>query len=265
MTAAMQTATQADHTYRRDERAGGASMRAYVIQEPFGVDALAPVERPVPEPAPGQVVVRMRAVALNYRDLLIVNGAWKAPEPRVPASDGVGEVAAVGPGVTRVRVGDRVAAAFYPRWIEGEATPEKLATPLGGVVADGVLAEYVALDAEGVVHVPAHLSDEEAATLGCAGVTAWHAVARRARVRPGDTVLVQGTGGVSLFALRARGSPAPASSSRRAATRSCGVPARSAPRRGSTTATCRTGTGALWSSPTGAASTTSWRSSAART
>jgi NADPH:quinone reductase-like Zn-dependent oxidoreductase len=93
-------------------------------------------------------------------------------------------------------------ATFYPHWVEGEATPEKLRTPLGGVVADGVLARHVLLDAEGVVHVPAHLSDEEAATLPCAALTAWHAVVRRAAVRPGDTVLVQGTGGVSLFALQ---------------------------------------------------------------
>jgi NADPH:quinone reductase-like Zn-dependent oxidoreductase len=181
---------------------GRASMRAYVVQPPFGIDALTPVERPTPEPGPGQVLVRMRAASLNYRDLLIVRGAWKAPAPRVPLSDGVGAVVAVGAGVTRVAAGDRVAGSFYPHWIEGEATRETLRAPLGGVAADGVLAEYVLFDAEGVAHVPAHLSDEEAATLPCAGLTAWHAIARRARVRAGDTVLVQGTGGVSLFALQ---------------------------------------------------------------
>ena len=180
----------------------GATMQAWLVREPFGVDALAAVDRTVPKPGPGQVLVRVRAVALNYRDVLIVNGAWKAPEPRVPMSDGVGEVVAVGDGVGRVAVGDRVAGTFYPRWIEGEATPEKLRTPLGGVVADGVLAEYVAFDAEGVVRVPAHLTDEEAATLPCAALTAWHAIVRRSAVKPGDTVLVQGTGGVSLFALQ---------------------------------------------------------------
>jgi len=177
-------------------------MTAYTIQEPFGIDALTRAERPTPEPGPGQVLVRMRAVALNYRDLLIVNGVWKAPGPRVPISDGVGEVVAAGKGVTRVAVGDRVAGTFYPHWLEGELTPEKLRTPLGGVAADGVLAEHVLFAEDAVVRVPAHLSDEEAATLPCAGVTAWHAVARRAGVRPGDTVLVQGTGGVSLFALQ---------------------------------------------------------------
>jgi NADPH:quinone reductase-like Zn-dependent oxidoreductase len=204
----MNTATQRDrvlsteHSERSVHDAGAAVARAYTIQEPFGPTALALVTRPMSVPSPGQVIVRMRAVALNYRDVLIVNGAWKARQPRVPASDGVGEVVAVGLGVTRVAVGDRVAGTFYPRWIEGEATPEKLSMPLGGVAADGVLAEYVAFDAEGVVRVPTHLSDEEAATLPCAGVTAWHAVVRRAAVKPGDTVLVQGTGGVSLSALQ---------------------------------------------------------------
>src|SRR5688500_10290422 len=160
----MPTVTQTDPRLSteprpRSGRSDGGSIRAYTIQEPFGATALALVERPMPEPGPGQVVVRMRAVALNYRDVLIVNGVWKAPEPRVPVSDGVGEVVAVGEGVTRVAVGDRVAGTFYPHWIEGQATPEKLARPLGGVAADGVLAAYVAFDAEGVVHVPAHLAD----------------------------------------------------------------------------------------------------------
>jgi NADPH:quinone reductase-like Zn-dependent oxidoreductase len=189
-------------SFDRDAISNGATMRAHVIQAPFGVDALVAVERPIPVPGPRDVVVRMRAIALNYRDVLIVSGAWKAREPRVPVSDGVGEVVAVGAEVTRVALGDRVAGTFYPHWHEGEATPEKLRTPLGGVAADGVLAEYVRFDEGGVVRVPAHLSDEEAATLPCAGLTAWHAIVRRAEVRPGDTVLVQGTGGVSLFALQ---------------------------------------------------------------
>ena len=177
-------------------------MKAYVIQEPFGIDALRAVERPMPEPGPGQLLVRMKAVALNYRDLMIVNGRWRAPEPRVPVSDGVGEVVAVGEGVSRVAPGDRVAGTFHPRWLDGDPTPEKLQSPLGGTAADGVLAEYVVFDAEAVVRVPEHLSDEEAATLPCAAVTAWHAVVARAGVSAGDTVLVQGTGGVSLFAAQ---------------------------------------------------------------
>ena len=177
-------------------------MKAYVIDEPFGIDALRVVERPVPRPGPGQVQVRMRAVALNYRDLMIVGGRWRAPEPRVPVSDGVGEVVAVGAGVTRVAAGDRVAGSFYPRWHDGEPTPGTVRAAPGGTAADGLLAEHVVLDAEGVVPVPAHLSDEEAATLPCAAVTAWHAVVVRGKVGPGDTVLVQGSGGVSLFATQ---------------------------------------------------------------
>ncbi len=177
--------------------------KAYVVQEPFGLDALTLVERPVPQPGAGQVLVRMRAVSLNYRDLLVIRGVWRPPVPRIPASDGVGEVVAVGEGVTRVRTGDRVAGIFFPGWIAGEAAPEKLQAPsLGGTGADGTLAEFAVFGEEAVVKVPAHLSDEEAATLPLAGVTAWHAVVTRGGVGKGDTVLVEGTGGVSLFAMQ---------------------------------------------------------------
>lgn len=178
-------------------------MRAYVIQEPFGIDALTLVERPDPQPGPGQVLVRMRVTSLNYRDLLVVRGVWRPTSPRIPLSDGVGEVVATGEGARRFKVGDRVAGIFLPGWIDGELTPEKLQVPsLGGVGADGVLAELVTFDEEKVVRVPEHLSDEGAATLPLAGVTAWNAVVRRSGVKEGETVLVQGTGGVSLFALQ---------------------------------------------------------------
>jgi NADPH:quinone reductase-like Zn-dependent oxidoreductase len=178
-------------------------MKAYVVQEPFGIEALTLLERPVPQPGPGQVLVRMRAVSLNYRDLLVIQGVWRPASPRIPASDGVGEVVTVGEGVSRINTGDRVAGIFLPGWIDGEATADKLQAPsLGGVGADGTLAEYVAFDESAVVHVPEHLSDEEAATLPLAAVTAWHALVRRSGVKEGDTVLVQGTGGVSLFALQ---------------------------------------------------------------
>lgn len=178
-------------------------MKAYVIQEPFGLDALTLIERPDPHPGPGQVLVRMRAVSLNYRDLLVIKGVWRPKEPRIPVSDGVGEVVAVGAGVTRVQTGDRVAGIFYPGWIDGEVTPEKLQAPsLGGSGADGTLAELAAFDEGAVVQVPEHLSYEEAATLPLAGVTAWHAIIRRSGVKKGETVLVQGTGGVSLFAAQ---------------------------------------------------------------
>ncbi|HEX3129038.1 MAG TPA: NAD(P)-dependent alcohol dehydrogenase [Thermoanaerobaculia bacterium] len=177
--------------------------KAYVVQEPFGLDALTLVERPAPEPGPGQVLVQMHAVSLNYRDLLVIRGVWRPKEPRIPGSDGVGEVVATGEGVTRVQSGDRVAGIFYPGWIDGPAAPEKLQAPsLGGTGADGTLAELAVFDEEAVVKVPEHLSDEEAATLPLAGVTAWHAVVTRGGVKEGDTVLVQGTGGVSLFALQ---------------------------------------------------------------
>src|SRR5262249_30059261 len=121
--------------------------------------------------------------------------------PRIPVSDAVGEVIAAGPEVTRVKVGQRVAGLFMPGWLEGELTDAKARTALGGSV-DGLLAEKAVLNEESVVAVPEHLSDEEAATLPCAAVTAWNGLVHAGRVQPGDTVLVQGTGGVSLFALQ---------------------------------------------------------------
>lgn len=178
-------------------------MKAYIVQEPFGLDTLTLVDRPEPQPGPGQVLVRMRAVSLNYRDLMVIRGIWRPTGPRIPLSDGVGKVVALGEGVTRFQTGDRVAGTFLPGWIDGDVTPGKLQEPsLGGVGADGTLAELVAFGEQEVVRVPEHLTDEEAATLPLAGVTAWHAVIRRSGVKKGDTVLVQGTGGVSLFALQ---------------------------------------------------------------
>jgi NADPH:quinone reductase-like Zn-dependent oxidoreductase len=178
-------------------------MKVIEIQKQFGLDSLAVAERPQPTPSQGQVLVRMRAVSLNYRDLLVVTGAYDArlALPRIPCSDGAGEVAAVGAGVTRCRVGDRVAGCFMPGWVEGELTSAKAASSLGGAV-EGVLAEYVVLPAEGVVPVPEHLSLEQAATLPCAAVTAWNALVTQGHLKAGDSVLVQGTGGVSLFALQ---------------------------------------------------------------
>jgi NADPH:quinone reductase-like Zn-dependent oxidoreductase len=169
-----------------------------------GIAALRREERPVPTPGPGQVLVRLRAATLNFRDLLVVNGVehWKPAVPRVPVSDGVGVVEAVGDGVSRWRAGDRVAGLFLPHWQGGELTPEKGAAPLGGPSADGVMADYRLFDQQAVVGVPEHLADVEAAALPVAALTAWHAVRRRSDVRAGDTVLVQGTGGVSLFATQ---------------------------------------------------------------
>jgi NADPH:quinone reductase-like Zn-dependent oxidoreductase len=177
-------------------------MKAYELRPIAGLDSVTRCERPDPRPGPGQVLLKMRAWSLNFRDLLVARGAYGGP-PRqglIPLSDGVGEVVETGPGVTRVKTGDRVAGCFMQAWIGGGVEPVHAASALGGAI-DGMLAEYVVLSAEGVVKVPDHLSDEEAASLPCAAVTAWHALVRAARVKAGDTVLLQGTGGVSMIAL----------------------------------------------------------------
>jgi NADPH:quinone reductase-like Zn-dependent oxidoreductase len=177
-------------------------MKAFLLKS-FGIDGLSLEDVPHPQPGPGQVLVKMRAWSLNYRDLLIVRGIY-APNLKLPfqiLSDGVGEIAAVGAGVTRVRQGDRVAGIFMQAWQEGEPSQEKSASALGAAIP-GVAAEYVVFDSEGVVTVPSHLSDEEAATLPCAAVTAWHALVTSGHLAAGETVLVQGTGGVSIFALQ---------------------------------------------------------------
>ena len=179
-------------------------MKAFEIRDQFGVDSLKLVERPGLSPGLGQVLLKMKAFSINYRDLLVVDGVgrWKPPLGRVPLSDGAGIVAAVGSGVSRVNVGDRVAPIFYPKWLEGRAVAERMGQALGGAAADGVLAEYTVFDESSLVHVPAHLTDEEAATLPCAGVTAWNALLGFGSIAPGDSVVVLGTGGVSIFALQ---------------------------------------------------------------
>ena len=176
-------------------------MRVWQIGS-FGVEKLEFTERPTPEPGPGQVLVKVHAISLNYRDLMMVKGLYnpKLKLPRIPCSDGAGEVTAVGAGVTQWNPGDRVAGIFMQNWIDGPATPEKIKGALGGDI-DGTLAEYVVLSAQGLVAVPEHLSYQEAATLPCAAVTAWNALAA-AELKPGATVLIQGTGGVALFALQ---------------------------------------------------------------
>jgi NADPH:quinone reductase-like Zn-dependent oxidoreductase len=192
-------------------------MKAYELQGDFGIDSLALTERPEPQPGAGQVLLKMRTWSLNYRDLLVVKGIYhpNLQLPFTPLSDGVGEVVAVGEGVSRIKTGDRVAGNFMQKWIDGELTEAKAKSALGGATA-GLAAEYVVLDAEGVVPIPEHLTDEEGATLPCAAVTAAHALFHADDVKPGDTVLIQGTGGVSLFALqfaRARGARVIATSS----------------------------------------------------
>jgi NADPH:quinone reductase-like Zn-dependent oxidoreductase len=178
-------------------------MKAYQLQA-FGFDSLKLLDVPEPQLGPGDVLLQMRAWSLNYRDLMIAKGQYnpKLKMPAVPLSDGVGEVVKLGEGVSRVAVGDRVDAAFMPQWVAGEVTEQKGRSALGGGGPAGMLAEYVTIHEEGVVPVPAHLSDEEGASLPCAGVTAWHALLGEGSLQPGETVLVQGTGGVSTFALQ---------------------------------------------------------------
>ena len=178
-------------------------MKAYEIQDSGGIDRLALVDRPSPEPGPGQVAVQIRASSLNYRDLATIKDpvSRKLKLPLVPNSDGAGEVVAIGAGVTRVRVGDRVMGTFFQCWDDGEINADRMASALGGAI-DGVLAEQVLLDARGLVHTPDYLSDAEAATLPCAALTAWHALIEKGNLDAGETVLLLGTGGVSLFALQ---------------------------------------------------------------
>jgi NADPH:quinone reductase-like Zn-dependent oxidoreductase len=180
-------------------------MRLYRLAGPGKPEDLRPTDAPDSTPGPGEVLVRVRAVSLNFRDLMILGGKYSRGGVRpgmVPVSDGAGEVAAVGPGVTRVKVGDRVAGIFHQAWLAGETSDAAVGRALGGDV-DGMLAEQVVLPADGVVHVPEHLSFQEAATLPCAAVTAWDALFNGPRpVRPGDTVLTLGTGGVSVFAIQ---------------------------------------------------------------
>lgn len=177
-------------------------MRVLEVREPFGIDALSFATRPDPVPGPREVVVRIEALAFNYRDRLIVEGRWRPPVPRIPVSDGAGTIVAAGSEVTRVKVGDRVAPIFYPHWIDGGPDLEKMDGALGGRMADGLYAEYAAVGEESLVLVPPHLTAVEAATLPCAAVTVWNAFAEGTAVREGNTVLVLGTGGVALFAIQ---------------------------------------------------------------
>jgi NADPH:quinone reductase-like Zn-dependent oxidoreductase len=185
---------------------GETFMESYRVAA-FGIEALERTTLPIPEAGPGSVVVRIHAVSLNYRDLMTVEGRYnpKMALPRIPCSDGAGEVVAVGAGVDRVAVGDRVCTLFFQGWMDGAISADKTRGALGGDV-DGALAEYVALGQDGVIPFPEHLTYEEAATLPCAGLTAWnalhHAGMPASPAAAGDTVLIQGTGGVSLFTLQ---------------------------------------------------------------
>ena len=177
-------------------------MKALVIHTAFGLENLGFEDRPDPTPAPGQVVVRVRATSLNFRDLLLAKGVYnpKLKFPRVLGSDAAGEVVAVGSGVTKWKAGDRVANCFMPHWESGPISDAVAKSTLGSD-RDGVLSELAVFEQGGLVSIPVGLSFEEAATLPCAAVTAWNALLG-GECGPGKTVLLQGTGGVSIFALQ---------------------------------------------------------------
>ncbi len=179
-------------------------MRAVVLDGDFGFDKLRVDERPKPRPGPGEVLVRIAAVSLNYRDVLLIKGAYNPRQafPVVPVSDAAGTVEAIGPDVTRFKPGDRVVNLFVEDWMAGPPNAEVLGSIRGGPGGDGVLADYAVFPETGLLPVPDHLSLAEAATLPCAGLTAWNAVIEQGGIRPGGSVVIEGTGGVALFALQ---------------------------------------------------------------
>ena len=181
------------------------TMSAYVLERESGPSALKLEHVPRPVPQAGEALIRVRASSLNYRDHLTTSALYGPGHDmtgRIPISDGAGDVVEIGAGVTGVKVGDRVAANFFPTWIGGAATPDQLKAALGGAFARGMLAEFAAVPAASLVVLPPSLSFAQAATLPCAGVTAWYALFDTFKLRPGQTVVVQGTGGVSIFALQ---------------------------------------------------------------
>jgi len=179
-------------------------MRAYEITE-FGIDKLKATEREVPQPLADEVLVRIRAASLNYRDVMVASGTYnpKMNLPAVPLSDAAGEIVEIGSDVTDWQVGDRVMPIFVQRWFDGVPSEATRRTSLGaGAQWDGVLREYAAFRSDAVVRIPEHLSFEEASTLPCAALTAWNALSVSGRLRAGETVVTQGSGGVSVFALQ---------------------------------------------------------------
>ena len=174
-------------------------MKAYRLTPGDGIGGIKAVELPDPEPDRGEVLVRVHATSLNYRDLMLTRSNR---EPVIPLSDGAGEVVAVGDGVTGYSPDDRVTGCFFLNWLDGPATPEAVGEALGGGSVNGTLAELIVLPEWAVIPTPAHMSDEEAATLPCAAVTAWSAMFEVGRLRPGQSVLLLGTGGVSIAGLQ---------------------------------------------------------------
>ena len=179
-------------------------MKLFQIQDEWSPDHLKLNETSIPSPGPGEVLLEMKAASLNYRDLVVLRrgyGAQTGTLPLIPVSDGAGVVQETGSGVSELSEGDRVCPLFMQNWLAGSPNRKKLSSTLGGPI-DGVMAEYRCFPESGVYPVPEHLSDVEAATLPCAALTAWSALIGEGRIQPGESVLIQGTGGVSLFALQ---------------------------------------------------------------
>lgn len=179
-------------------------MKVFQLQDDWSIENLTMTQRPEPQVGPRQIKLRMKAASLNYRDLLVMQkgyGASTGTLPLIPISDGVGEVVELGEGVTRVQMGDRVCPIIQPHWKGGPPTKNRLGDLLGGP-RDGVMADFIVVNEQCVVRVPSHLTNEEAATLPCAALTAWTTLVTEGRLHAGETVLVQGTGGVGLFALQ---------------------------------------------------------------
>lgn len=176
-------------------------MKVAALKKPGGLDKITIETRDDPSPGPGEILVRVRASSLNFHDFAVVSGMIPCEDGRILMSDGAGEVASVGAGVTRFKPGDQVVSTFFPNWVSGEPSVDKL-FGVPGDHTDGFSAELVAMPAEAFTRAPAGYSMDEAATLPCAALTAWRAVAVEARIKPGDWVLTQGTGGVSIFALQ---------------------------------------------------------------
>lgn len=178
-------------------------MKAYQISH-FGIDNLEQIEQETPAPDTGEVLVRIRTVSLNFRDVMVVSGTYnpRMKLPAIPFSDAAGEIVETGSGVTKWKVGDRVCSTVIPGWVDNGPTAAASKTAIGAGAASGVLREFAAFDQNAVVAAPPHLSFEEASTLPCAAVTAWHALAVSGRLQPDETVLTLGTGGVSIFAVQ---------------------------------------------------------------
>jgi NADPH:quinone reductase-like Zn-dependent oxidoreductase len=179
-------------------------MRVFQVEGEWGMDHLKLSQRPEPQAGPGQVLVRMKASSLNFRDLVVPErgyGSYTGTLPLIPVSDGVGTVCEVGSGVRRVAVGDRVCPTFFQNWLGGEPDLERLSQSLGGPI-DGTMTDIMCLSEQGVVKVPDYLTDTEASSLPCAALTAWSALTTVSTVKVGDRVLIQGCGGVALFAVQ---------------------------------------------------------------